>query len=59
MLKTLPKTAHQQTVCEANYLRLKKFLITSLKVNILSGQLILTKVHTILLSKLFTKQNIL
>ena len=26
MLKTLPKTAHQQTVCEANYLRLKKIL---------------------------------
>ena len=26
MLKTLPKTTHQQTVCEANYLRLKKIL---------------------------------
>ena len=26
MLKTLPKTAHQQIVCEANYLRLKKIL---------------------------------
>ena len=59
MLKTLPKTAHQQTVCEANYLRLKKILNNFSKVNILSGQLILTKVHTILLSKLFTKQNIL
>jgi len=29
------------------------------EINILSGQLILTKVHTILLSKQFTKQNIL
>jgi len=26
MLKKLPKTSHQQSVCEANYLRLKKIL---------------------------------
>lgn len=26
MLRTLPKTSHQLTVCEANYLRLKKIL---------------------------------
>jgi uncharacterized protein YqiB (DUF1249 family) len=26
MLRTLPKTNHQLTVCEANYLRLKKIL---------------------------------
>ena len=26
MLKNLPKTSHQLTVCEANYLRLKKIL---------------------------------
>ena len=26
MLNTLPKTAHQQTICEANFIRLKKIL---------------------------------
>jgi len=26
MLNTLPKTAHQQTICEANFLRLKRVL---------------------------------
>ena len=26
MLKKLPKTSHQQSICEANYLRLKKIL---------------------------------
>ena len=26
MIKTLPKTSHQLTVCEGNYLRLKKIL---------------------------------
>ena len=26
MLNTLPKTAHQQTICEANFIRLKRIL---------------------------------
>ena len=26
MLKTLPKTSHQLTICEGNFLRLKKIL---------------------------------
>ena len=33
MINTLPKTAHHQIICEANYIRLKKILCGFNKTN--------------------------
>ncbi len=42
MIKSLPKTSHQLAVCEANFLRLKKYFKIFLEINIHLKQLIQT-----------------
>ena len=59
MLKILPKTSHQLSICEGNFLRLKKVLQNFKKTNTYLKPLILIKHLIQFYLKLFKELNIL